>query len=1125
MNDSSLPPKTEAPESPTKNAEVEIAEFAQSIKTSKDPVASLLRPLPEDAMARIEARALSRRTNVANDVQEGQVIPLRARNSWFWRVGFAAAAALLLTFGAMWATRPQLAPIAYHLEMKGDATVRGDKPPTDEPVHLGPSTPLTITLRPEKPTRDMAHRVFVVRGEKAQLVSPAHSTAPDGTLSIRGPAREVLGDQPDGPAKLVFLLGAALPDDEAAQQMALDPPQATKKGITIVQRPIVLEGWGTTLRTIKRQDIEFAGCDAVVAGPLCEMGDDSTLRLWVPSENKGLAIHLNGQAAETKRFTIQSGTRLSVRVPPETKEVTVMSPSGETLYRLPVRRALDTPALREARQQMQKNNLLAAEEKLALSQKDGRPEINLQALRIQARIERRKQGSNTKDLFERAIEQAHTAGRISDELDDRYLLGFVRMIVDYDFAAAKQDLRMDATLEDQCPERRVDGDYYRGLLAMEMGRIDEALRWFRRSSAGAERLEMPEQDRAARLFMADTLGMLGRHDEARLLLDRALQDASSSEDPCVRARFATTATWIRMRAVESSDDRAAARVNAREDADFAQAKCPSALAFSLLNLAFLDVHSKNLGEAKTHLMAARESAAPNDQRFRVWSDYLAMELDVIEQPAQVLATSKAMEAQGITTFSPELSFAALSSRARALDTLGRADEAREAFEAVNEALDRWSALVPLGEGLETFFIQNENSARQWVDFLVRQVETKVPGTLAWTNAVNAAVLATKQSLVRFFATLARTDFVPPSHTSHYRKSREAVNAATTNKKPAPEGDTAILEKAQKEARGSLGLPTNHEMNSGVSADSLTLLYHPVANGWVGFALESNGHVHIARLPPFNKEAIAALETGSRSAELAKILLEPFAEPIRRAKRLRVPAHGFLRRVAFEALPWENRVLADFVAITYGFDGAAISPKESPAPLPCTTTPLALVVTNPVGDLPGATKASSAIQNALVNRGWRVQMLAGAAATREETLAKLRDPCTTLFHYDGHAKFEGRDGLRAALVLHDATLTVTDILELPRVPQSVALLGCATGKDEGLGLAQAFLVRGSQEVLAAMEDVDDRLSQRLAEGLYKDGVPAKDGPPSLTSALQVSSAALRLTATKTDAWWLFRVFSR
>jgi CHAT domain-containing protein len=401
----------------------------------------------------------------------------------------------------------------------------------------------------------------------------------------------------------------------------------------------------------------------------------------------------------------------------------------------------------------------------------------------------------------------------------------------------------------------------------------------------------------------------------------------------------------------------------------------------------------------------------------------------------------------------------------------------------------------------------------------------VPSTLTWTNSVNAAIRATKQSLGRFFATLARTDFVPPGDASSYRKSREAVDAAVTNQKPAPQNDVARLEKAQKVARAALGLPKNLNGASDVSVNSLTLLYHPLVNGWVGFALESNGQVHMARLPPFDKEARAAVETGSHSAALSKILLEPFAEPIRRAKRLRIPAHGRLRRVPFEALPWEGRVLADSVAVTYGFDGAGVMDRDVDPSLKCKTQPGALVVTNPGGDLPGAKNASARVQNALLSHGWSVRVLEGVAATRENTLAQLQDPCTALFHYDGHAKFDGRDGLRAALVLHDGTLTVTDILDLPRVPQSVALLGCATGKDEGLGLAQAFLVRGSQEVLAAMEDVDDRLSQRLAEGLYEDGVLATEGPPSLTSALQVSSAALRSTATKADAWWLFRVFSR
>lgn len=1123
MNESSSSPNGEPDhdDKPSNETAPEIAEFAELLKTTDSPIAKLARPLPEEALARIEARVLE---SSANPPTQARVIPLRSRFRWAWGL-VAAAAALSVMFGALLWMRPRPKAVAYHLEVKGDSAIRGDKPRSDDPVHLGPSTPLVITLTPKEPARDMALRVLIVRGNKAQILAPAQAIGADGSIAIRGPAREILGDQSNGPAELVIMIGRSLPDDEAVEDIARDSSREAPDGVTVLRRAMLLEEWGSTLRSIKPNEVEFAGCNAVVAGPKCEISNATTLRFWVPSLEKGLSVHLDGRAGEAKTNAVLGGTRLSVVIDKKAHEAVLVGPSGETIFRLPLQTSLDVPALDEARREMKKNNLKEAEAKVEAAINDSRPEVKLQALRIQGRIELRRRGGKTKELLSRAADEDRIAGRISDEMDDRYLLAYQQMIVDYDFAAAKNNLAMGAELEEQCSERRVDGDYYRGLLAVEMGRLDEAIRWLRRSSQRAERLDLPEHDRAARITLADVLGIMGRHEEARALHERALEDAATSNDPCVRARFASTAAWVQMRAIETRDDYNAAFDKATKAAKLAKRECPSALGLSLLNVAFLEARARKIADARSHLEEARRVAAADDKRFQVWSDYLAMELDVVEKPAEALVTSENLRVKGISTLSPELLFTAALNQAKALDALGRAAEAKEAFVAANEAMNRWSALVPLGEGRETFFHQQENAARVWVDFLVRQAEAEVPGTLAWTNATTDAANAAETSLVRFFSALARTDFVTADDSSAYRKSREAVNAAMNTKKPAPKADFAILEKVQRATPNALSLSKTDETTRSLAPDSLTLLYHPIRDGWIGFAMEPNGQVTMARLPPLDEEALAAVEKGSRPEQLAKILLVPFSKAIRAAKHVSVPAHGRLRRVPFEALPWEGKTLSDFVTVTYGFHGASLAARNSDIAPICNGGRTALLVTNPGGDLPGARKASSLVQQALVNQGWKVEFLEQTSATREVTAAKLSDPCTGLFHYDGHAKFEGRDGLRAALVLHDGTMTVTDILALPHVPEKVALLGCATGKDEGLGLAQAFLMRGSEEVLAAMDDVDDALSQRIAERLYVKTLAGREGGLSLSGALSDALAKVREEATSKDAWWLFRVFSR
>lgn len=1161
MKDASHPDPPPSGE-PTGDLDPEIAAFARRLRASEDPAAALLRPLPDDAAARLAERVLRARDEAAGGAanegakeptrepasvaapepaQGGRVIPLPRRRPWTRWLPLAAAAALALAVVPIWRLRPQPERIAYVLQVKGDSALRGDDPASSEPVRLRPSTPLRVALTPEKPARDRSLRVLVVRGDKVQMVTPAYSVVASGAIAIDAAARDALGDQANGPAELVFVVGAGLPADDEVERLAASPGREAPPGATVLRRAVLFEGWGTTRRDIGPRAVELAGCTAVTAGPVCEVAGDTTLRFWLPVANDAVAAQIDGRAAEARRESVQEGTRLALAIPPGSKEITLVGAAGEVLFRLPLRPSADVPALREAFQEMRKNHLAEAESKLTLAESGSLPEALLQALRIRARLERRRKNPvRARELLEQAISRDHATGRVSDELDDRYLLAYQHLTVDYDFAAAEDQLSRTATLESQSSEGRIDGDYHRGLLAVETGRLDAALAWLRRSSAGAERLMLPEQDAAARQALTEVLGILGRRAEARALLDRSLQEAAAATDPCARTRLITSAAWARLRGVEGADDTAAASRVAAEAVTLAKAQCPDALAMSLLNLAFTEAGAAKPADARAHLGEARLAAAPGDRRFQAWSDSLAVTLDLTEQPEKALAALEALRAKGEASLSPELSFEAALGRARALDALGHTDDARTAFAAVATALDHWSELVPLGEGRETFFSQQDEGARYWVDFLVRQAEAAPPGSPERAERVRAAADAARASLVRFFTTLARSELVPAAEQGAYRKSREAANQALAAGKPVPESEANALRKAREDTRRSLsagallapslsmGAQAPARAEAGVpgrdSTPALTLLYHPVQGGWVGFALEANGGTAMERLPSLPAEALARPGPAAPAKELSAALLQPFATQIERAAGIRVPAHGALRHVPFEALPWKGRVLADSAPVTYGFDGAALPAPPAAAP-DCSGSPLALLVTNPRGDLPGAETAGPRVQQALLARGWEVRWLAGPTATRPALLAALKDPCAALFHYDGHARFEGRDGLHASLVLHDDRLTVTDILALPRVPAAVTLLGCATAEADGLGLAQAFLVRGSRQVLASTADVDDTLSLRLAQRLYDGAGPASEGPPVLSAALRTATAAVRAEEPGAGPWWLFRVLSR
>jgi hypothetical protein len=199
-----------------------------------------------------------------------------------------------------------------------------------------------------------------------------------------------------------------------------------------------------------------------------------------------------------------------------------------------------------------------------------------------------------------------------------------------------------------------------------------------------------------------------------------------------------------------------------------------------------------------------------------------------------------------------------------------------------------------------------------------------------------------------------------------------------------------------------------------------------------------------------------------------------------------------------ALPLD-RHLAARLAIPVAF--AVDAPSRPPA-AGCTGAPRALLVVNPQHNLWAASDAAPALRGDLARMGFAVDTLEGAAATRAAVEAHLADPCTGLFHYDGHgiaasgAALPGdrapaltRDRSDDALVLAGGDrLTAADVLGLPHAPAAVVLDGCTTAAPEGLGLAQAFLLGGAAQVIASLDELPAEDAARFARALFATAPP-------------------------------------
>jgi CHAT domain-containing protein len=189
------------------------------------------------------------------------------------------------------------------------------------------------------------------------------------------------------------------------------------------------------------------------------------------------------------------------------------------------------------------------------------------------------------------------------------------------------------------------------------------------------------------------------------------------------------------------------------------------------------------------------------------------------------------------------------------------------------------------------------------------------------------------------------------------------------------------------------------------------------------------------------------------------------------------------------LPLAGRPLLARLAVVYGLD---VPTRPMP---PAAGSPVALLVADPEGNLPEARKESRSAAETIRGQGWTSKLLEGKEASAGKVRGAL--PGIRLFEFAGHGELAGFAGWDSALRLAKGSrLTSRDVLTL-RAPPWVVLSTCEGGLSsqqapgEGIGLAQAFLLAGSQAVVAAVRPVRDSTARAFVAGLHRYWQPGTD----------------------------------
>ena len=823
--------------------------------------------------------------------------------------------------------------------------------------------------------------------------------------------------------------------------------------------------------------VEYAGCRVVLEpGSVCILRSKRELRLWVASpRDDRIELRVDGKRIDARGAPVREGQRFTLTIAPGAKKIEVLVAAPHA----------------------------AATWSLDLGEPEEQPTTATGAPHREA---------SRRDIVDDVFEKAALT---------------YRQLAAGDLASARATLE-GVRLPPKAPaESRYLMSFHRGLLAEREGDYRSALAEVQEAIEIAERVKPERYLWLAEEERALLLRGIGRSREAALLFAR-LGRTPYAGNSCEEAQLLNNEAWSVLLAREAGESLASPTEllqRALAKYEGCAAAKPEQKVNALINLALAHQQEGRLPRAKELLTRARAiEPHPPLPHTLWWLDLDGRIALAEERPAAALRSFDQLGELAAETTSFDGALRAAFGQARAHQALGDAATALDVLRGAEALLDGQSLQVPVNEGRETFLAARRSVVSLHIELLLDQGSTAEAMTVARharsrilrqlahvdslatlsaaARARRARLLTAYQQRRAALEARARDDWkLPADELRHERAARKAEAEAVKR----------LLDEAYLvlDARGG-GSENERPPRGG----EVVLAYQPLAGAaWVGFADDGETVVaHRFELPPAPLPAPEAL---------AGRLLLPFRERIERARRVRILASGRLESVDFHALPLGGKPLIAGRPVVYGLDlPAARRPDRPPGRR-------ALLVADPRGDLPGARREARGIRLVLgsASPSWRIDEVEDSDAQADAVGAKLA--AADLLHYAGHGDYGGLGGWESSLLLAgDTRLTLGDLLALDGVPAWVVLSGCDTGRasDESpvasLGLAHAFLLAGSREVVASIRPADDRAMPAFFTELYRQW----DRDADLAVAVQQAELAWR-EREPTGDWANFRLFER
>ncbi|MEL6342016.1 MAG: CHAT domain-containing tetratricopeptide repeat protein [Myxococcota bacterium] len=724
--------------------------------------------------------------------------------------------------------------------------------------------------------------------------------------------------------------------------------------------------------------------------------------------------------------------------------------------------------------------IAAGEAELSVSSPDGRwtlslappdplpadhPSLTARALYLDGDM------AETLSRLSESIQQSREEGRISVAWRDVVMTAWI--VQDQEQAGGPAHaLTLLESLPPGLSESLYDqftADYGRGAALGRLGRYREALQHLSAASQGAAVLGNARLLTMARDSLAHALQRTGQHEQAvEMLRDNLAQ----STHPCDRARAATGLAWGLLLANEAGEvviDGEArqlllqALVDLQEGCDLA----PQRTVNIALNLALDATLRGDAHEAERWL--AQWQSGPSGTTERRWAPWIEGQLALLRaDPEAALRLFRSMSAG--PALRPTVRWRGCVGEADALVMQGELDAAADRYEACTKMRVDIAVEVSALDGQVSFLSGDAGATQRHARVLLQ------------LGREEDAFWVLRRWRAQYLNGLPAGRRLSQEEASEWKRLQDeyrTLRAALDDTAPDWQWNEERLRLAHRQktqlsaqARSLLGeLPTHPGGAPFLTPpdDGVIVAWFQIAGQWHVFA-QTTGLVYHSRLH--------AVDLDASPETLSETLLGPVAPILKRSRTVILLSPEAFRTIDLHALPFGDTALGLTRDVVYALDVAPGAPAAAGAPL---------IVSDPGGDLPEAAQEGDALVATYAAHQRVVQRPVGEDLRRVSLMAALEQ--TSLFHFAGHGVFDPTSWESALLLAEGTTLTIGDILSLDHAPAVVVLSGCETARSapgavETLGLAQAFLLTGSQEVIATTRPVRDDTTRRFSVAWHR-----------------------------------------